>query len=211
VARQPTAQQSQEAGGLIMHSPPSHNTEADIKLAEQIVDAMKEYDVATATRNDKAVAAGKLLHEAHERHPTEEAFKKFLLLAGGVQIRRAQDLIALALGRKDFEKQQAENAAAQQRHRDKLKAEKIERDKAKPALPKPAPKPAGKGKPEPKPATPKPDALRNASAASLREFEFACKTYLPKLNNVSDLAEAKKLFEHYWHESLHHATKRKVA
>jgi hypothetical protein len=187
------------------HSPHTH-TESDIKLAEQIDAAIKRIDAADAVKKEQAIVAGRLLAEAHERHPTEEAFKKFLLLAGGVQIRRAQDLIALAIGRKDFEQQQAENAAAQQRHRDKLKTEKIEREKAKAALPKPEPKPKGKGKPEPKPA----DALRNASAASLREFEFACKTYLPKLN-IYDLEKANKFFRNLLTQWRHSATKKKAA
>jgi hypothetical protein len=57
--------------------------QADVKLAAKIVDAMKEVDAATATRNEKAVTAGKLLIEAQQRHPTERAFGEFLELAGG--------------------------------------------------------------------------------------------------------------------------------
>jgi hypothetical protein len=120
---------------------------SDVKLAAKIVDAMKEYDAADATRKEKAIAAGRLLNEAHKRHPGNKAFEKFLQLAGGIQSRRAQELIAIAVGRKEFEQQQAANAAAAQRHRDKLKAEKIERERAKAALPKPEPKPKGKAKP----------------------------------------------------------------
>jgi hypothetical protein len=188
-----------------MDSPHPH-TEADIKLAEQIVDAMKAVDAADAVKKEKAIIAGRLLDEAHTRHPTEEAFKKFLLLAGGVQIRRAQDLIALALGRKDFEQQQAENAAAQQRHRDKLKAEKI----AAKALPKPEPKPADKGKPEPKPAKPESGALRNASAANLRKFEAVCLNCLPELS-ISDLEKADKFFRNLLAQWRRSATKKKAA
>jgi hypothetical protein len=171
----------------------------DVKLAAKIVDAIKEYDDANKEycdaettlglkRKEKQIAAGKLLVEARKRHPTEKAFEEFLKLAGGIGIRRAQDFIAMAIGRKEFEQHQAENAAAQQRHRDKLKAEKIEREKEKAALPKPdpkpEPKPEGEGKPEPEPTH-----YGNASAKNLREFEFACKTYLPKLN-FSDLKKA---------------------
>ena len=171
----------------------------DAKLAAQIVVAIKALDAADTVRKEKAIIAGNLLAEAQKRHPTENAFEKFLQLAGGIRIRRARDLIALALGRKDFERHQIENAAAQQRHRDKLKAEKIEREKEKAALPKPdprpdpKPKPKDKGKPEPEPA--ERPALRNAavSATNLREFEYACKTYLPKLN-FSDLEKADELF-----------------
>jgi len=109
----------------------NNNDQDDAKLAAKIIDAMKDVDAATATRNEKAVAAGRLLIEAQKRHPTEKAFEKFLQLAGGIRIRRAKDLISFALGRKDFERHQIENAAAQQRPRDKLKAEKIEREKEK--------------------------------------------------------------------------------
>jgi hypothetical protein len=178
----------------------------DTKLAEQIVNAMKEYDAADATRKEKAVVAGKLLAEAQRRHPDQKAFEKFLESAGGIQLRRAQELIAIALGRKDFEQHQAENVAKQQRHRDKLKAEKIEREKAKAALPKPEP-PKGKGKPEPKP---KPDALRNASAASLREIETTCLTCFPKLN-IPDLEKADKFFRNLMAHWRHSATRKKAA
>jgi len=168
----------------------------DRKLAAKIIDAMKAVDAATATRNEKWVAAGRLLIEARQRHPTEKAFANFLQLAGGIQIRRARDLISFAQGRKDFEQHQIENAAAQRRHRDKLKAEKIAREKEKAALPKPDPKPAPKpepnGKGNPEPAA----ALRNAddwSAASLEEFERACVTCLPSLNEA-DLKKASAYF-----------------
>jgi hypothetical protein len=172
--------------------------QTDDELAAKVIDAMKDVDAATATRNEKAVAAGRLLIEAQKRHPTEKAFEKFLQLAGGIGVRRARDLISFALGRKDFEKHQIENAAAQQRHRDKLKAEKIEREKEKAALPKPdpKPKPKGKGKPKPEPQ-PEPDpALRNAaavSARSLQEFEVACELHLPRLNEA-DLRKASVYF-----------------
>jgi len=131
----------------------------DATLAAKIIDAIREVDAATATRKEKALAAGKLLIEAQKRHPTEKAFERFLQVAGSVGIRRARDLIALAQGRKDFEQHKVDNAAAQQRHRDKLKAEKIEREKARATLPKPEPE--GKEKP----------ALRNADETPLPPAE----------------------------------------
>src|SRR5258705_12029674 len=99
----------------------------DTNLAAKIIDAVKAYDDANKEYNDaettlglkrkeKQIAAGKLLVEARKRHPTEKAFEEFLKLAGGIGIRRAQDFIAFALGRKDFEQDQAESAATQQRH-----------------------------------------------------------------------------------------------
>jgi hypothetical protein len=171
----------------------------DSTLAADIVDAMKQVDAATATRNEKAIVAGRLLIEAQKRHPTEKAFAEFLQLAGGIHIRRARDLIALAQWRKDFEQHQIEHAAAQQRYRDKLKAEKIEREKEKAALPKPDPKPDPKpkpkdnGRPEPKPAESPASRDAAVSEKNLLEFEFACRTYLPKLN-LSDLEKAEELF-----------------
>jgi hypothetical protein len=106
----------------------------DVKLAAKIVDAFKELDAADAVKKEKAIAAGRLLAEAQKRHPGKKAFQKFLELAGGVRYGRAMDLIAVALGRKDYEQQRAENAANVQRHRDKLKAER-EKAEAEPAEP----------------------------------------------------------------------------
>ncbi len=137
----------------------------DAKLAAKVVAAMKAFDTADATRKEKAIAVGTLLAEAQKRHPDQKGFGAFLVLAGGIQLRRAQELIAIAVGRKGFEQQQVENAAKQQRHRDKLKAEKIEREKAKAALPKPEPKSRDEGRPEPTPAKPEADALRNAQTS----------------------------------------------
>ncbi len=111
----------------------------DAELAARIIAAVKEYDAADATRKVKAIVAGDLLVEAQKRHPGKKEFIKFLELAGSIQYSRAQELIAIAIGRKAFEQQQADNAARQKRHRDKLKAEKIEREKAEAAMPKPEP------------------------------------------------------------------------
>jgi outer membrane biosynthesis protein TonB len=188
----------------------------DAQLAAQIKDAMKAIDAATATRNEKQAAAGRLLLEARQRHPTEKAFANFLQLAGGVGLRRAQDLIAFAQWRKDFEKHQIDNKAAQQRHRDKLREEKIERGKRekeereRAALSKPDPKPDPKNEPKPRPepkGKPEPNgALRNArnnqdhadwSAAKLEEFERACVTCLPGLNEA-DLKKAVACFNSAW-------------
>jgi hypothetical protein len=169
----------------------------DAKLAAKISDAIKEVEAADTIKKEKVIIAGRLLVEAQKRHPDDKAFAKFLELAGGIQIRRAKDFIAIALGRKDFEQHQIENAAAQQRHRDKIKAEKIEREKEAKALPEPEPNPA---KPEPKPdalrnatSEPKPEPKPDASAMCLREFEAACMTCLPKLN-ISDLRKADELY-----------------
>jgi chemotaxis response regulator CheB len=173
----------------------------DAQLAENIVVAIKAYDVADATRKEQAIIAGGLLAEAQKRHPSDKAFTKFLELAGSIGIRRAKVLIAIALGRKEFEQHQADNAAAQQRHREKVEKEK----KAKLALPKPEPKsklkPEPKSKPEPvhySNASPelKPVPVLNGGSHALREFKFACGAYLPNLNEA-DLAEAQAFVASY--------------
>jgi hypothetical protein len=169
----------------------------DTQLARKVVAAVKAYDAADGVRQEKAVILGGLLAEAQKLHPTDKAFQAFLERAGSIQIRRARQLIAIALGRKDFDQHQIENAAAQQRLRDKQKAEKIEREKAKAAQPKPEPKksePAAlrnAAKPTQKSALPQPKpAPVTPSEYAFREFEFACRTYLPKLNEAG-LAEAR--------------------
>jgi hypothetical protein len=162
----------------------------DAKLAAKVVAAVKAYDEADAVKKEKAIIVGGLLAEAQKRHPGDKAFEAFLERAGGIHIRRAKDLIAIALGRKEFDKHQADHAAAQQRLRDKQKAEKIEREKAKAALPKPDASRDASPKPEPKPT---PDTSK-WSAAHLREFESACRTFLPHLNKT-DLLKARAFVE----------------
>jgi hypothetical protein len=164
---------------------------SDTGLAEQIVVAMKAYDAASATREAQAKIAGRLLAEARKRHPSDRAFTKFLELAGGIQLRRAQDLIAIALDRKDYAKQQADNAAAQQRHRDKQKADRIEREAQREKAKADALRNAS-NEPHPKAKAPKLTPAQ-ISVASLREFEGACRSLLPLLNKV-DLNRACDLF-----------------
>jgi hypothetical protein len=66
--------------------------QADIQLAAKIIDAIKELDAADSVKKEKAIIAGQLLAEAQKRHPSKEAFEKFLKSAGDVQYRRAVDL-----------------------------------------------------------------------------------------------------------------------
>jgi hypothetical protein len=100
----------------------------DAQLAARIVAAIKACDAADATAirttKEKAIIAGKLLDEAHQRHQGDEAFTIFLELAGGVGLRRAQDLIAISRNPEIHEQHQIENREAGARHRAKVKAEK---------------------------------------------------------------------------------------
>jgi hypothetical protein len=130
-----------------MHGKMFHTEQEDAELATKVATAYRAYEDA---KKEKAIVVGKLLVEAQRWHPTDKAFAAFLERAGGIQLRRAQELIAIALGRKGHEQLLKEKADAQQRFRDKQKAEKIARDKAAAAK--------AKAKPD--------DALRNAKSKS---------------------------------------------
>ena len=84
----------------------------DDALVATVVAAVKAFEAADAVKKEKALKLGELLAEAQKRHPTDRAFEAFLTRAGGIQIRRAKDLISIALGRKEFDKHQSDNAAA---------------------------------------------------------------------------------------------------
>jgi hypothetical protein len=71
-------------------------TPTDAQLAARIVKAIKLCDEADATSKEKAVSAGKLLAEAHQRHQGDEAFTACLEESNLIGIRRARDLIAIA-------------------------------------------------------------------------------------------------------------------
>jgi len=168
----------------------------DAHLAAQIAVAIKEYDGANEVRKEKAIAAGNLLDEAHKRHPGDKAFAKFLEQENiGIGIRRAQELIAIAVGRRDFEQQQAKNREAVKKSRDKAE---IEKQRAKLALPKPTPTNYSNASPEPepepkksawdkRPKAAKPKAEPKAEPTGSRafnDFVYACKTYLPQTSEA---------------------------
>jgi hypothetical protein len=132
----------------------------DLALATKITEAVKAVDTAVATQIERAKAAGLLLLDAHKRHPGRTAFEAFLKLTDGVQYSRAMDLIGVATDRKTFEKLQADNAARQQKHRDKMKS-----------LPKPEPKVPPKLEPIVRDVTDDDD--REAASAERRKAEFA--------------------------------------
>jgi hypothetical protein len=179
----------------------------DIALATKISEAVKAVDVAVATQNERAKAAGLLLHE------------KFLKLCDGLQYSRAMDLIAVATDRTTFEKLKADNAARQQKHRDKKKS--LHKPEPK-VLPKPNPEPfvrdvtddpeasaAARKKKLPPPIptdfritestevsiderkaqmadldlSPQERAAKE-SARCLAEFTVACRTWLPKMTEA---------------------------
>ena len=84
-----------------------------------------EIDAASATRDEKQKALGLLLVKAHEVHKSQKAFKAFLAtVPNGIAIRRAEELISFATGKKTPEQNRLEKKNRQQKTRDKAKLQK---------------------------------------------------------------------------------------
>jgi hypothetical protein len=163
--------------------------EDDAALANKIKVAVEALKDATAARDERAKVAGRLLLEAHNRHPGKAAFQTFLKQAGDVRYSRAMELISVVTDRKTYAELKANAAARQQRRRDKIKA-----------LPK-AKEPdrdvtdAGVDESEAKDARPQ-ERSAATSAKGLEEFKYACREYLPKLN-TADMAKARAYFDNF--------------
>jgi hypothetical protein len=95
----------------------------DTQLAKGIKLSLKLSDGAGKAQ---AIEAGLMLAEARKRYPADVDFEKFLVSVDGVGLSRARDLIGFAEGRKDWDKHQADNRAAGERHWAKVKADKQE-------------------------------------------------------------------------------------
>ena len=113
---------------------------SDAALVTQIKVAVREWQTADAeaisafeVRKAKAETVGKLLAEARMRHPSDEAFGRFLALADvSIKIRRAKDLIKIGLGKKDYAEHCAKAAESQARYMAGLKeAAKVAKEAAK--------------------------------------------------------------------------------
>jgi hypothetical protein len=155
---------------------------AAVKAANE---AETSVTAAQAELVSRSKAVGLLLLEAKKLHPQVKDFEDYLRRVQGLKLSRAYDLLRLAGGRTTDEELKKEARERQQKSRAKSKT-----------LPKPAPKPK---QPEPKNVsvtgtetgkaqTPKEKAAAE-STRNLREFEYACRCYLPKLNEA-DLKKA---------------------
>jgi hypothetical protein len=184
---------------------------SDPQLKELIVIATKRLDNAQSKSLRAAKELGLLLIEAKKRYPKVKDFEAFLKDAGGVKLARAYELIGLVGGRIDEAKHREENAKRNREHRAKKKAEA--------AAAKKFPSRDGKPEP-PKLSVTSSNVTESAeisieqrrgehaeldqsaeervakweplkwSADNLHEFECACKTYLPRLNEA-DLKTAR--------------------
>ena len=162
--------------------------QADALLIKKINAALRAADEAQAEHVSRSKAVGLLLLEAKKLHPKVKDFEAYLERVDGLHLSRAYDLMKLAGGRTtDAE----------------LREEARKRKRKERAKPKPKPEPKDRTEPEPK-AEPFRDVTEfterrkteytqtpaAVSATNLREFEYACRTYLPMLNEA-DLTKAR--------------------
>jgi hypothetical protein len=166
----------------------------DVTLLTEINKAVAEVNAAQVEVASKSKAVGVLLLEAKKIHPKVKDFKAFLKRVDGLELSRAYDCMRLAGGRVTDDELRKDARERQQKSRAK---KKIPKPAPKPlpdfrdvteSLPKPEPK----TKPKPKqPASAISDAMHRVtgagkSAFALREFTFACKSWLPQITVPDD-------------------------
>jgi hypothetical protein len=173
-------------------------TETKNNLLEQInaaVAAMNDSERSLTTAQVEHVSRSKrvglLLLEAKKLHP-EEAFEAFLKRVQGLKRSRVFDLMRLAGGRTTDEELKKATSACVKKHRASKKL-----PRPAPSLKKPEPKPepesvtspnvtdsaeagAGKAKTEKREA----DKTLTPSELAFAEFNFACRRYLPRMNEA---------------------------
>jgi hypothetical protein len=171
------------------------------KLKDAVA-AANEAEKTVETARTELVSASKtvglLLLEAKKLHPAVKDFEAFLKRVDGLKLSRAYDLMRLAGGRATEEEIRKDT-------RDRVKKHRASKKK----LPKPAPAPK---KPEPKPdpisvtgvdvtepaetgaekRKPEKGDAKQSSAHALAEFNFACRTWLPKMTEA-DQHKARQL------------------
>jgi hypothetical protein len=170
------------------------NEEFDpIAVGNEIKSHLDQADKAVAANREHSVAAGALLYGVQREHPEDmDAICKRI----GLSASRRKELLMIAGGRKTLEQSRAENAERQRRH----KAKKKQQKQAEPTTPKqPTQEPTG----EPGPITAEPvnveptslsteplpgsvtanDPAPSTSKKALAEFTFACRTWLPKMDD----------------------------
>jgi hypothetical protein len=148
-----------------------------------------ETSVTTAQAElvSRSKAVGLLLLEAKKLHPQVKDFEAYLKRVQGLKLSRAYDLLRLAGGRTTDDELRKE--ARERQHKSRAKSK---------TLPKQEPKQSESKKDSvtvtesAKAQTPKEKAAAE-STRNLREFEYACQSYLPKLNEA-DLKKAHAYF-----------------
>ena len=151
----------------------------DTDLIERLNVAVKAADevqaqvgAANAELISRSKAVGLLLLEAKKLHPKVKDFDAFIQQVHGLQLSRAYDLLRLAGGRTTDEELKKDARERKQKSRAKKKAT---------LQPKPVPQPL----PKPKDSVTVTETRHDA----LREFKFACDTWIPKMSE-EDRAKA---------------------
>jgi hypothetical protein len=142
----------------------------------------------------RSQALGLLLLEAKKQHPKKKDFETYLKSVDGLSLSRAYDYLRLAGGRTTDEELREEARERKRKSRDKAK----DQPKLKPKQPTPEPKKesvtvtdsAEESAERRKAEYAQAPEEKAASAANLREFEYACSAYLPQLNEA-DLEKAR--------------------
>jgi hypothetical protein len=161
----------------------------------EAVKAANEAETSVTTAQAELVsrskAVGLLLLEARKLHPLVKDFDAYLNRVDGLKLSRAYDYMRLAGGRATDE--QLRKEARERKRKSRAKPKKIP--------PGPAPEPK---QPEPKVSVTVTESAEvkaaYLSAPALQEFEYACRTYLPRLNEA-DLKKAHTCFMEGWQKS----------
>jgi hypothetical protein len=202
-------------------SPPDECLEGDdgalLTKINVAVKAANEAETTVTTAQAELVsrskAVGLLLLEAKKLHPKVKDFEAFLKRVDGLKPLRAYDLLRLAGGRTTDEELREEARTRKQKSRAAKRK----------TLPQPKLEPEPKQRTEPRKDSvtstnvtesaeesgerrkaeyddwlTSEDKIVQKSAANLREFEHACRIYLPKLTK-GDLQRARDFFLNHFH------------
>jgi hypothetical protein len=165
-----------------------HETHTLLDQLNAAVKAANEAETSVTTAQAELVsrskAVGRLLLEAKKLHPKVTEFEAYLKNVDGLKLSWAYDLLRLAGGRTTDEELKKDARERQQKSRAKTKTLPKSSEKVSVTVTETA-KVVGAQTPKEKAAA--------MSAIKLRDFEFACRTYLPKLNEA-DLKKASVYF-----------------
>jgi hypothetical protein len=169
---------------------PANAPDQDNALLTKLNTAVKAANEAetsvTAAQTElvsRSKVVGQLLLEAKKLHPAVKDFEAYLKRVDGLKLSRAYDLLRLAGGRTTDEELRKEARERRRKSRAKSKTQPKPPEKVSGTVPETAKEST---------QTPKENAAA-VSARNLREFEYACRTYLPKLNEA-DLKKAHAYF-----------------
>ena len=166
-----------------------------IKLNTAVKAANEAETIVTTAQGElvsRSKAVGLLLLEAKKLHPRVTEFEAYLQQVDGLKLSRAYDLLRLAGGRTTDDELKKEARERKQKSR-----------AAKKTLPPP---PKSLSKSSRKDSVTVTESATAMSARNLKEFEYACQTYLPRLNS-GDLKKANNYFNRSWSKQVRSFTR----